>query len=371
MKVYPHKSHGKPCFRGVCNVAGRRIYKIFHSLEAAEAWLSKQKARIETEGAIIASLPNHERMLLGAFLCRLHAEGLTIEKAMERVFRKSAQFEAPSLSEGVELFLSDLAERRMASRYISQIRSVLQQFTLQFPEKKVHEVSVDDVRSWRDAPGYSTSSRRSRLTDVKTFFRFAKNAKWRADNPSEGLKSPKIIRSMPGVLDVEDARRLLLAASQHDPGLCAPLALGLFCGIRPAEIGRLNSNHVMIEEGITEIPYDVAKGNLKRRIVNIPENAREWLSIPTSLPVKNWAKRFTSVRKLSDLLVGWPHDAMRHSAATYLLALKCDAAHVADQLGHTVQVLQTHYRATRTRTGKIVSQNLAREYFEIRPTLTA
>jgi integrase len=43
--------------------------------------------------------------------------------------------------------------------------------------------------------------------------------------------------------------------------------------------------------------------------------------------------------------VSWPKDITRHTAANYWLALDGNPVHIAEQLGHSVDQLKTHYKA--------------------------
>lgn len=58
----------------------------------------------------------------------------------------------------------------------------------------------------------------------------------------------------------------------------------------------------------------------------------------------------------------WPHNALRHSAVSYLMAMHRNAAMVAEQCGHTESQLQTHYKA-------IVTTEQSLQWFNKQPTL--
>ncbi len=97
----------------------------------------------------------------------------------------------------------------------------------------------------------------------------------------------------------------------------------------------------------------------KRRLVKVSDNLRAWLALPGALPLLNVTKRMRSVRDAAK--VPWPHDATRHSFASYHLALHKDAAETSHQLGHhSQQMLFAHYR-------ELVTEEAAREYWKIKP----
>lgn len=58
--------------------------------------------------------------------------------------------------------------------------------------------------------------------------------------------------------------------------------------------------------------------------------------------------------------VNYPHNEARHSCASYHLAKYQDPQFTANQLGHSVKVLHSHYKG-------LVTRAEGEEYFKIRP----
>jgi site-specific recombinase XerC len=137
---------------------------------------------------------------------------------------------------------------------------------------------------------------------------------------------------------------------------------------------------VILEKNIVHISELVSKTG-RARNVEIPENAREWLRIDGDFAsvrklkkgeaklrgILNLRERFDRVRRQAGLFKHWPNRAMRHSSATYLYALTEDEKHVAKNHGHDVNIMLTHYKASKTPAGQIVTKELAQEYFGIKP----
>ena len=99
------------------------------------------------------------------------------------------------------------------------------------------------------------------------------------------------------------------------------------------------------------------------RLVTLPENAKQWLQLPGDLPPINLKRRTERLKQLSGIRP-WPHDAMRHSAASYQLAQSQDAARTALNLGHSPDVLFRHYR-------EVVTTEEAQRFFGITPSPVA
>ncbi len=132
----------------------------------------------------------------------------------------------------------------------------------------------------------------------------------------------------PEILTLDQAKALLQAAYQHKEGVLAPfVVLGLFCGLRPAEIGRLKWKMVNLTARIITVTGGAAKKR-KRRHVDLCDNVVEWLTpmIDNRITPKNFRRHFDAVRRLAgfrgsvsheqadDALLAWPHDAIRHTA---------------------------------------------------------
>ncbi len=144
----------------------------------------------------------------------------------------------------------------------------------------------------------------------------------------------------------------------------ATVAIGLFAGLRPAEIGRLTWDEIDLEAKLIEVTAKKSKTR-KRRHVTISDNLLAWL-----LKVKNRCGAVAPKGDIDDWLtplaktVGidpWPHDALRHSFASYHLAYHNNAALTQAQLGHDNQdMLFRNYR-------ELVKPAQAAEYWKIAP----
>ncbi|MFI3290774.1 MAG: hypothetical protein R3Y46_02725 [Opitutales bacterium] len=73
---------------------------------------------------------------------------------------------------------------------------------------------------------------------------------------------------------------------------------------------------------------------------------------------KGFIARFTQFRELHK--IKWKDNALRHSAATYYLALTKNAYLTAEQMGHSIDVLKKHYNGL-TREKESIA------YFSIEP----
>ena len=144
------------------------------------------------------------------------------------------------------------------------------------------------------------------------------------------------------------------------------VCLAAFSGIRPTELGKLKWTHIDPDERTITLDISVTKTR-RRRTVKIRDNLWEWLLLWKDFfhkdqfifdNVVNFQCRFlTTYRKHRKVIV----DGLRHSCASYLLALTQNSAVTAEQLGHDPAILKTHYM-------DLVRYNDAVRYFNIKPS---
>ncbi len=173
-----------------------------------------------------------------------------------------------------------------------------------------------------------------------------------AANPIARLERPRGEDAAIGILTVEQAARLLELAHEHSSfGMLPFITIGLFCGLRREELIRLDWSRINLAEGFIEVTAAASKTR-QRRIVRLAHTlpsgskgrgtvyhpAIKWLrrvKIPDAgLVTPNDAPY--QLEKLAKLagIQPYPRNALRHSFASYLMALTQNAAVVAEQLGH-------------------------------------
>lgn len=165
-------------------------------------------------------------------------------------------------------------------------------------------------------------------------------------------------------LKVDEVAVLLENAGKYKNAL----AVMLFGGIRPEEMAgkekpRLLWKHVRKSEKMIRVPADIAKTGKPRIIEGLPPALWRWIK-----PGKDEEPicPFLSAqipRNLSRFMNRkWPHDATRHTFATYMLAWTGDQGKVATWLGHegNPQMLNNHYRG-------LATKEEARAFLALRP----
>jgi integrase len=143
------------------------------------------------------------------------------------------------------------------------------------------------------------------------------------------------------------------------------LAIAAFCGLRAAEIMRLDWSEVHLTgtEKFVEVKAGKAK-TASRRTVPISENCAAWLDryAKPSGPVINLSR---ADKQLFLYLAGksgvaWKHNGLRHSFISYRLAVVKDVGQVSLEAGNSPQMVFKHYR-------QLVRESEAQEWFAILP----
>lgn len=225
----------------------------------------------------------------------------------------------------------------------------------------------DRVSDQRDAdPGIGSAARARKLSSIKSFYKYLTHSKQLDVNPVQDMEFPKIRKSLPRYLTLEQCTSLLKAVDGPNAKRdYAIFMLFLNCGIRRAELVGLN---------LTDIYEDrirvVGKGN-KERIVYmgaackaaidayLPERNKMVLTDNRALFGSRDKNRIsvTAVHRLvKKHLLAAGLDAsqfsahkLRHTAATLMLSHGVDVKTVQEVLGHenlnTTQIY-THIEST-------------------------
>ena len=143
------------------------------------------------------------------------------------------------------------------------------------------------------------------------------------------------------------------------------LAIAAFCGLRAAEIMRLDWSEIHLTGGEKFVEVKAGKAKTaSRRTVPISENCAAWLEryAKESGPVINLSR---ADKQLFLYLAGksavkWKHNGLRHSFISYRLAVVKDVGQVSLEAGNSPQMVFKHYR-------QLVRESEAQEWFAIQP----
>ena len=275
------------------------------------------------------------------------------------ILESAQQLALPAFPAGgvftLDLAITELIAAKTAAnrrpRYVRSLQYYLRQFAHGREETALAAVATADVEAWL-ARYPCAYSRQGWLNRLSTLFSWAVRRGHVAANPCDQVERITVDHKPPVVLTPDQAGRLL----RECPQLVRPyLALGLFAGIRPEEIMRLDWREVNLE---TKTVFVDGKTR-RRRIVPLEPPAVAWLEAhplrsgpvaPSAATLTRWKGRARAALGLAR----FPQDLLRHTAASYLLARHEDAGKVALLLGNSEKILLTHYHQPVTSSAALV-----------------
>ena len=246
------------------------------------------------------------------------------------------------------------------------------------------------LEKWLDALPVGPTTFNNYRRHLSIFFGWAvKNSKL-PRNPCAQIEERRKKRSEEQEAEIitpEEFRSLLLVArgslagvsedERWSPGLLAGVALQGFCGIRAKEMTRLEWKSVNFEEGQVLVSKGQGKTR-KGRLITLPETCRSWLKDfagKTGPVVPNeYQKKVSGLRAImrspspiTRTAPGFvpsemPDNCLRHSFATYHLALHKSEALTSRLMGNSPGVLRDNYEALVLR-----APRLAPEWFKVKP----
>ena len=243
--------------------------------------------------------------------------------------------------------------------------------------EKVDRIAIRKYLSFLHRKNKKSSIAR-KISSLRSFFKYLVREQMVPSNPAKSVSTPKIEKTLPTTLTVDEAFRLMESPKSiskkssegaKEKGLRdrAILELLYSSGLRVSELVGLNSNQLDLDLGIVRV---MGKGR-KERIVPVGVKAIEVLkayleergmlkgdeaifvnSLGGRLTarsvgrlVKKYSRHSGIFRKVS------PH-SLRHSFATHLLDAGADIREIQEMLGHSS--LSTTQRYTHVSMGKLM-----------------
>jgi len=378
---------------------GRHREHFSHKAEA-----DSRQAEVEQErkklGEQVVDIP--PRLRADAVMAAeiLRGTGYTLVEAA-RAMVKAVEKDSAGLGvrDAVDLFIR--TRDKQSDNYRSLLGARMEQFTKFFEGRKTTAITAEDCQRFLDgiAGRASVGTVTHYRTAVSMFFHWCHARGYSANNPAKLTAKPKKEQTPAEILTPDQVRRILEAC---DAEILPGVVLQVFCGIRAAEIARLDWLAIRRHERTVkdkvdkEISYTITVGaaaakTSSRRVVDIPEAAVDWLGLnePTSDKDKLrvgliWPKKerardlwtlarvragfgpfFTDYKPAKEAqaaagaMMPWPDNALRHSAISYHLALTGDLARVTYQAGNSPKVAMAHYNG-------LATPQDAEEFYEIR-----
>jgi integrase len=278
-----------------------------------------------------------------------------------------------TLRDAVDAFISEAytqqKAKEMRPRTFDYYVTNLNRFESLFKDQATDDFTRPLLKQWFESLPTSPESTRSFYRAVRRLFRWCaeQDPPLIKNDPTVGLKLKLGTHKREiATFTPEQANLLIQKGGQHK----FAYALGLYAGIRPEEIAgtdkpRLDWSAIKRQDRMIRIPEHIAKTGRVRILEGLSDKLWDILSYgPPSGPISATMSR-SSVDKAKKILnlKKWPQDCLRHSFATYDLAMHGDISRTSLLLGHEgkTSLLFTRYRGVRTKAEAV-------EYFKYHPS---
>jgi integrase len=378
VSVRAYHSSGRPDAKWVLNVwhpTGKRERRFFATKEKAEAEAKLKEVEVENLGHRASGIDYRLRLEALDARERLKPYGVTLTEVVSDYIRRRGSASG-TVDEVAELFIASRSKLERSQKHLDSLRRLFNRFGESFPTGRLADLSSDQVENWLHGLGVGPVTVNTYRNLLHSLFEFGVRKKLCPENPVKAVERMTVKSEEVGILSPDQLKRLL-EISQED--VRATVAIGAFAGIRPEEIARLTWEEVSLERG--HITVTAAKSKTaQHRYVKILPCLEAWLRplmASGAVQGENFRRRYDEARRRAGFAlrgnqrrrrpdkdqhaVPWPHDALRHSFASYHLAKFHDAPALSLELGHQSNALIfSNYR-------RRVTELEAIEYFNLRP----
>lgn len=346
---------------------GRRWRRFFETRARADAYANLRRVELVNVGVEGVAMSADERTMARECSALLTPHGKTLRDATEYFLAhlRSAARSVP-VARLVKEVQASKAKDGAGKRHLGDLKSRLAVFERDFEGRTVAEITTADLDDWlRGVLGAGGDpvgpvGRNNFRKVVRGAFSYAVARGYCPTNPVTATARAKVADKPPGILSVTDAGALLTHA---DAATLPYLAVGLFAGLRRAELERLDWREVDLAGGHIEVSAAKAK-TARRRLVTIEPNLAAWL-LPLARPAgpvapNNLRRRLAAVREAAGV-AEWPENCLRHSFGSYHVAHFSSAAKTALEMGHVnAAMLFANYR-------EVVKPKDAARFWQLRP----
>ncbi|MCG3147247.1 MAG: Tyrosine recombinase XerC [Verrucomicrobiae bacterium] len=356
---------GKTAWQVACQVNGKRIRETFETKAEAETRAAQIRLQVENEGAAALALSAGVRLQAAQAIEALKPyEGETIAKAVDFYIAHSLRFRhAPLTADIIKEFIPEREKLNQRDSNIAELRQRLNVFARTFGNKKLAEITVEELTVWLLNPAWSARSQIHYRRRVSMLYDFAIKRRWCEVNTAALVDNPVVEDTDIESFTVEECARILEHAETAG---CLPLVvLSLFAGLRRAEVCRLDWSQINLPERTITIRGKTAKKR-SRRVVSINDTCAAWLALCAQPKgaIVTVAKQ-TLDQRIQNLatkagLSAWKHNGLRHTFVTYHAAAHKDLPRTAYEAGNSVEVIKRHYDG-------LASEATAKRFWELRP----
>ena len=346
----------------------KRKQKGFQTKKEAVAWAEEQDKKLKAKGTDDHEVTKEEYRAVMAFRDMVASLPQSISKPSlgQAVDLMSStlgvRHKSKTISQAVDAYLLSLQKKKVSSSHLYSVEKRLRKFEADHGEWLACDLSGEVASDWLEDLKLADQTVNHYRAALVQLFNHALEGGLVDSNPILKVIKRKVASGEVGILTPDEVASLLERA---DKEILPGLALGFFTGIRRAELCRMDWSEIDFEQDLVEVKASKSK-TASRRLVPMRKNLKAWLAPfrrlrgPVMPSEMIWRTRLASALKASGI-EEWPHNAPRHSFASYHLAAFKDSAALALEMGHgSTKMIFEHYRA-------LVTPKKGKAFWQIAP----
>lgn len=296
-----------------------------------------------------------------------------------KAHKRKAELAAAGVSDLKDKFLAAKKAEQLSDRYIEDATSRLTKFAGAF-RCNISSVTAAQITAWLDGIKARGRTRNNYRNTIIALFRYARTQNYLPRNELTEAELVPVVKAKPSSIGIYTPAQLATMLSVISTDLLPSVAIAAFAGVRSQELLRLTWEDIDLKQGHIVVAAEKAK-TASRRIVPVLPALRAWLNRcskgkkKTGLIVTGFAQpqswnravsrdiaRYNDAKAKAGNLPQIPriHNGLRHSFASYRLAVTKDAAAVALEMGNSTRKLFENYR-------ELVTPAQARRWFATVP----
>ena len=400
LKIYRVENKGRESFTLSYHAAGKRVLKMFASLDEAVA-AGKAKATTLANGELDALHLRAEDARVYVYCARMAKStgiplDLLVKDAVEAIkivdskvsllemakeFKRRKMHELPDkmLPEAVNEMIETRTKDGTGDAYVKVLKGCLNRFKQSF-NCQIRSVTTGQVADYLRSLEFSPRTKNNARATIGAFFKFCRERGW-LPRDHEGIELLPKFKERPSDITIYSSWEMTEFLKYSRAEMIPFLTIGAFAGLRTAEIERLDWKEIHLDDKFIEVKAAKAK-TASRRIVPMSDNLVAWLKLHVQdngrvVPFDNVNKQIGwLVEDVNEALrqralaehkdpekirkVGWQRNALRHSFISYRVAEIQDVPKVALEAGNSPQIIFQHYR-------ELVQPKEAKAWFGIEP----
>jgi site-specific recombinase XerD len=353
---------------------GKRERHFFKTKDIAAAFCQTKRTQQENYGRNATNLSPSQLDEAATVFELLKPHGIGLREVVTKfLVKKAATEKSVTLSVTFEKFLASKKKSR-SKHHVRSMNATLDRL------KNLEKVMISDIEKERiesQLAGLPGPMKAAHMRNLRAVFNYGIKKGWAAENPILSMDWPEIVKSYTAILTPSEAANLIAATIEIDPKLLPYNAIGLFAGVRPEELTKLEWEHVDMVERYVTVPLGISKTKTARHIpmeANLYSCLSQFVADNTPkdgkltgkvTPSKNLRRRLNAVRAKAGM-EKWSQDIMRHSYASYWICAEKNKQNINKlclAMGHTkpTTLFKHYYNPTKRKD--------AARYWKIAPAL--